>query len=192
MKRTITLAAVLSSVIAGEAAAREWRGCSAAIQIVAEGKLSTLWQFEGRGSCRSRAHANDCRRAARDAIANCVRAAWAERWSRKLPGQCAPGSESGSTRPFVKGILDTDFGRGRGAEGDQDFKWAVEHAACCWLHPTGGRIQVMVGADTSGDTGCQSPAAFQEGFDLPLEPAYQVDCQSVRDKGYCAVRTGGR
>jgi len=193
MKRTITLAAVLSSVTVGDAAAREWRGCSAAIQIVAEGKLSTLWQFEGRGSCKSNARANDCRRAARDAIANCVRTAWDERWSRKLPGQCAPGSESGSSRPFVKGILDTDFGRGRGSEGDQDFKWAVEHAACCFLHPNGGRIQVRVGANTSGDTGCRSPATFTEGsFDLPLEPDYQVDCQSVRDKGYCAVRTGGR
>ena len=39
MKRTITLAAVLSSFVAGDAAAREWRGCSAAIQIVAEGRL---------------------------------------------------------------------------------------------------------------------------------------------------------
>ncbi len=193
MKRTITLAAVLSSVIAGDAAAREWRGCSAAIQIIADGKLSTLWQFEGRGSCRNRAHANDCRRAARDAIANCVRTAWDERWNRKLPGQCAPGSESGSNRPFVKGIYDTDFGRGRGSEGDQDFKWAIEHAACCYLHPTGGRIQVKVGANTSGDTGCRSPASIQEGsFDLPLHSDYQVDCQSVRDKGYCAVRTSGR
>ncbi len=49
MKRTITLLAVFSSIIPGAAAAREWRGCSAAIQIVADGKLSTLWQFEGGG-----------------------------------------------------------------------------------------------------------------------------------------------
>ena len=127
------------------------------------------------------------------AIANCVRGAWRDRWDRKLPGECAPGSESGSTRPFVKGILDTDFGRGRGSEGDQDFKWAVEHAACCRLHPTGGTIQVMVGVDTRGDTGCQSPSRIQEGpFDLMLEPDYQVDCQRVREKGFCAVRTGGR
>jgi len=29
-------------------------------------------------------------------------------------------------------------------------------------------------------------------FDLMLEPDYQVDCQRVREKGFCAVRTGGR
>jgi len=193
MKRTTTLALLLVSLVAEDAAAREWRGCSASIEIVADGKRATLWELEGRGSCRNRAHANDCRRAARDAIANCVRGAWRDRWERKLPGECAPGSESGSTRPFVKGILDTDFGRGRGSQGEQDFKWAVEHAACCSLHPTAGPLQVAVGADTAGDTGCQSPASIQEGpFDLMLQQNYQVDCRRVREQGVCAVRTGGR
>jgi hypothetical protein len=191
MTTVIVLLVLLFTFGARDAAAREWRGCSAAIQIISDGRLSTLWQFEGRGSCRSRAYANDCRRAARDAIANCVRAAWRDRWSRRLPGECASGTES-SNRPHVKGIMNTNFGRGAGSQGDQDFKWAVERNACCFLNPAGGQVRVEVGADTSGDTGCSSPKSLQEGpFDLPLD-LYDVDCARVRAQGYCAVRTNGR
>ncbi len=193
MKPLIAIAVLLGSVVVAQpSAAREWRGCKASIAILADGRRSTLWEFEGRGSCRNRAHANDCRRAARDAIANCVRGAWRDRWDRKLPGECATGNESASDRPFVKGIANTGFGRGRGSRGDQDFKWAVEHAACCKLNPNAGNIRVIVGADTQGDSGCRSPSKIQEdAFDLTLERNYQVDCRRVREQGFCAVRTGG-
>jgi hypothetical protein len=176
----LLLSCVVLIGLALPAAAREWRGCTARIHVFTPWRAAVVWQFEGRGSCRSRVYGNDCRRAARGAIGACLTEAWARRWERRLPGSCFP--VSGSNRPFVQGIGGTSFGRGPGSEGDQDFKWAVERAACCTMGLTGRNVSVTVGGSSSGDTGC---ALSGEGIDWQLESNYVVNCRSFRNKGYC-------
>jgi hypothetical protein len=131
------------------------------------------------------------RTTARDAIAHCVRAAWPDRWSRKLPGEYAIGTES-SNRPHVKGIMNTDFGRGPGAIGDQDFKWAVERNACCFLTRPAARWM---------SRSAPAPAETRAAALRPGSRRVPSNCRSSRStrstaracaQGYCAVRTNGR
>lgn len=188
MPRTIfLLLAVAVLVLADGATAREWRGCAAQIRLEIP-KTIVLWGFEGRGSCRSRVYANDCRRAARGAILACVRDSWAIRWERRLSGSCVSTEGSGSNRPFVKGIFDTDFGRGRGAQGDQDFKWAIEHKLCCEVAPNARTVNARVGVHTYGDTGCWREGGRPDSMDV-VEGNYVADCEAARAQGFCAVRT---
>jgi hypothetical protein len=176
----LMLAAAVLAALAFPASAREWRGCTAKIHVYTQWRSAIVWQFEGRGSCRSNVYGNDCRRAARGAIGACLTEAWDRRWERRLPGSCFPVSNS--NRPFVKGIGATSFGTGPGAQGQQDFKWAVERAACCTLGLTGRNESVSVGGSSSGDTGC---ARTNEAIDWPLESNYRVDCRSFRNSGFC-------
>jgi len=166
------------------AGAVEWRGCRGEIVIQGDNDYRTIWQFEGRGSCKNRAHANDCRRAAKGAIEACVFDAWRARWERRLPNSCRP--LSGSSRAHVKNIADTFFGRGPGAQGAQDFKWAVEQAACCRLSPNRDRVTVTIGVTSYGDKGCQSDKTEEVGqIDRVIEGNYTADCRAARAKGIC-------
>jgi hypothetical protein len=165
-----------------QAAATEWRGCRGEIGIHDDRhNFVSLWQFEGRGSCKNRAHANDCRRAARGAIVACAQEAWRTRWDRRLPDVCRPVSG----RAHVKGIADTFFGRGPGAEGAQDFKWAVERAACCQMHRDSDRVAVRVGVSSHGDKGCQREEPSEVGEIGVLLDNYTADCRAVRARGVC-------
>jgi hypothetical protein len=189
MLRTIFfLLAVAVLLLADDAAAREWRGCSAQLRLEAPGTI-VLWSFEGRGSCRSRVYANDCRRAARSAILACVRDSWAIRWERRLSGSCVSAEGSGSNRPYVKGIFNTNFGRGNGAKGDQDFKWAIEHKLCCEIAPTARTVTARVGVHIFGDAGCWREGAGRPDTMDVVEGNYVADCQAARAQGFCAVRT---
>jgi hypothetical protein len=171
---------VLSFVATAQA--REWRGCSGSLKIWAPYKTTvTIARFEGRGSCRSRVYANDCRRAARGAIQYCVSELWRTRWDRVVPYACREAASG--TRPFVAGLYNTSFGRGPGAQGVQDVKWAIERAACCQMFPSTRNVSVSVGASSSGDKGCQS--SMPEWADWQLESNYRVDCRTFRQRGYC-------
>jgi hypothetical protein len=175
----LLFAAAIAFVCAAPASAREWRGCAATFVVASPAGSRVIWRFDGRGSCRSRAYANDCRRAAKGAIDACARDAWSVRWERRIPGTCRP--QSGSNRPFVQGLYNTAFGRGYGALGDQDFKWEVERAACCHLYPNANTATVGVGWNVSGDKGCV--ARLQEA--TYLEYAYVAECRRFRERGYC-------
>lgn len=177
-----TLAVMLWPQHAG---ATEWRGCRGAIDVRdSVDNFRTIWEFEGRGSCKNRTHANDCRSAARGAIETCVREAWRTRWEYRLPAACHPAS--GTSRAHVKGIADTFFGRGPGARGRQDFKWAVEQAACCQMHPNRDSVTVSVSATSYGDKGCQSDKIREVGeVDWLIERTYTADCRAARARGIC-------
>lgn len=166
-----------------QAHATEWRGCRGTIDLREPGAIHTIWEFEGRGSCRNRAHANDCRRAARGAIETCVREAWRTRWDRRLPDACRP--VPGSNRAHVKGIADTFFGRGPGSQGRQDFKWAVERAACCAMHRNSDSVDVAITASSYGDKGCEGSKTGEVGeVDWQID-FYTADCRAVRARGVC-------
>lgn len=181
LNRTLLIAALVGVALASvhPAAARIWRGCAVEITVVAEGKARDIWSFEGRGSCKNKFHANDCRRAARGAIDYCIQDAWRARWDFRIPSSCYP--TSGSSRPYVKGLANTSFGRGPGAQGDQDFKWAVERAVCCHLHPNRNRVTAQVSWNVHGDKGCRESVEEAQY----LEAEYVAQCRRFRDRGFC-------
>jgi len=180
MKWTIPLllAAAFAASLA-DAAAREWRSCEANIVILGHSRSLAIWTFEGRGSCRNKRHLEDCRKAARGAIEFCMRDSWRLRWQRRLSGGCA--SSTSGNRAFVKGILGAPFGRGPGAQGQQDFKWAIERAACCRLFRDRDRATVTVGVKSSGGKGCGGPNVI----DFSVEGAYAIDCKRFRERNRC-------
>jgi hypothetical protein len=183
----LLLAAMIIAASVGVAEATISRGCTGKFFVKAPySGTVVIWTFEGRGTCRNSIHANDCRRAARSAIGYCVQEAWRARWQRTIPAACR--ETPGSSRPFVKGLAGTAFGRdrGHGSQGDQDFKWEVERAACCRLNPLADQVTVSVSASAFGDTGCAAVGA--EGSDWVLEPAYVADCRLARQRGFCARR----
>ena len=188
MRNLLTLLVLAAATLAAtlwpqQAGATEWRGCRGAIDVRGSGDVRTIWEFEGRGSCKNRAHANDCRRAARGAIEACAREAWRTRWDRRLPAACHP--LSGTSRAHVKGIADTFFGRGSGSQGRQDFKWAVERAACCSMYRNRDSVKVSITASSYGDKGCQSDKTGEVGeADWQIDD-YTADCRAVRARGVC-------
>lgn len=133
--------------------------------------------FKGRGRCRNRLKANDCRRQARDLIVRCGRDLWAKRWSRSVPSSCA--GSSGGSRPYgrivswgsdgISPVIRTQL--------TNDVKRAVEHSACCVLRPRDRQVNFSVYLAVHGDTGC--------GHKSFVEKIYKADCRSLRAKGLC-------
>lgn len=157
-----------AAAVSDGASAREWRGCDGRINVIAQGRSSLVTIFQGRGSCRSRVYANDCRRAARGAIESCVFELWRTRWERRFPGACLP--VSGTNRPFVTGLS-------LRWESGEDIKLAVERAACCDLGLSGRNVSVAVTARSDGDDRCAA--------NWTLEPNYRVNCRRFRNDGLC-------
>lgn len=98
---TVLLALALQAVMAIPAVADITRGCKARWEVQYGGGARAFGEFESRGRCRSRAYANDCRRAARGYAQECFRGAWNERWNedvragRRKPAGCIGRSNFG-------------------------------------------------------------------------------------------------
>jgi hypothetical protein len=135
--------------------------------------------LNGRGTCRSTAYANDCRRRARDAIISCAVGIWAERWTRRVPTSVCESADNG--RPPHAGVTRW------GAPGvpssvratlTNDVKRALEHTACCVLNPTARRLSFDVDLYVNGDARCPHIR------DLIGQP-YEANCRQLRNQGLC-------
>lgn len=125
-------------------------------------------QVNGRGTCRGKAWANDCRRNARGAIIHCGRGLWADRWNRRIPGHVCESADN--SRPPHAGIQTWTKYPG-------DIKKALEHAACCRLIPKARQLNFAVYLSISGDTRCPHRE--------DLERVYKADCRALRKQGLC-------
>lgn len=139
-------AALLSLILAPPAQADITRGCSAQWVVRAGPSERVVASFDSRGRCRNRIHANDCRRAARDAAMACFRDHWARRWDDRiragtaLPPNCVGRGDTG-VRGYRVG----------------DIKRALEQQACGFGAPP---FPVTVIGRTRGDTGCGGEVAL--------------------------------
>ncbi len=85
--KTVTMRMLSASAIAGlrsfsiPAAADITRGCKARWEVRFGATTVTFADFDVRGRCRSKAYANDCRRAARAYAQECFRSHWNYRWN---------------------------------------------------------------------------------------------------------------
>lgn len=178
-----------------------YRGCTGFLDIGVIGgdgvdslgpRSKMLDEFEGRGQCNSTVQANTCRVRAKDNIFRCANDLWAARWSLigdpddanpdgGLPLSCQ-GRATGAkgVGPFRKNPFGQYF----------DIKHAIEHAACCELQPGARTVNVSVFVNSVGDNGCGNNRAFGRYREQrTLEGNYVAECQQLRARGLCAVRT---
>lgn len=130
---------------------------------------------DGRGYCRNRARAGQCRDRARRALFSCHRALWRERWTPSgVNDACAPSLDS--SRPPHAHIVEW----ARGGEGD--IKGSIERQMCCDVEPDARSVTgaVVAYGYESGHRQC--------GGREVLEPAYVARCAELRDAGLCRPR----
>ncbi len=145
MKRIAFALAFAAQAHAGvPASAETFRGCKGYYMVTNPGSglgAEYFHTFDGRGRCRGKAWANDCRRMARDFIIDCFGDAWRMRWDQEVlsgdarPGRCLPRGPIG-VRNYTL----------------QDLKGAIERAACRLGVDTPARV--LVTGMVSGDKGC--------------------------------------
>lgn len=133
--------------------------------------------FEGRGRCKNKLKANDCRRQARDLIVKCGKDLWAKRWSKSVPPSCA-AAPSGS-RPYarIKTWGSEGVWSAVRAKLKNDVKRSVEHSACCVLRPTDRQVNFSVYLAVHGDKGCRHKSFVAN--------TYKANCENLRAQGLC-------
>lgn len=158
------------------------RGCTARLEVTSApyvGKADRpdrskertypIDQFEGRGSCRNRIRANDCRRRARDSIFRCARDLWNSRWDRDFPDSCYGRGSNGVHHlgPFPPN-----------RDGNvEDLKFAMERMACCSLHPRYDHLDITLKVRSWGQKRCAGEETLYVGYD--------ADCKRLRSLGWC-------
>ena len=188
MKRTITLAAVLSSVIAGDAGRARMarlqrrdpdhcrRQALDAVAVRGSRQLrepSPRQRLPPRRPRRDRAlRAHRLERAVEPKAAGTMRA-----WKReRIDSAFREGDSRHRFRPWAR------LGGGPGLQMGGRARGLLRPAPDGWQDPGPGRRRHERTHRLPGVR-----PAFHEGFfDLSLEPGYQVDCQSVREAGVIA------
>ncbi|GJM16663.1 MAG: hypothetical protein DHS20C13_19900 [Thermodesulfobacteriota bacterium] len=69
----------------------------------------------------------------------------------------------------------------------------MEYHACCKMQPGSDNVDLRLKVTSVGDKGCGPKDKLTKKFIeiRTLEDKYEVDCNKVIEKGYCATRTGG-
>ncbi len=159
------------------ASAETTRGCNASIQIrvvESQGAVGArnvlLERFSGRGRCRGRAWATDCRRDARSRINRCISHLWDLRWNPQMPVSC-DASRGSSVGMQNLGPL------APGPGNHWNIKRAIERASCCGANDGARMISARVTLRTTGDTGCSGEQVISRG--------YVSRCVELRRQGIC-------
>jgi hypothetical protein len=159
------------------------RGCSAGFQIlIADGStFADLGSIEGRGSCRNKAQANECRQRARGEIDRCIAGLWRDRQKNAIAPECN-SLVSGSSR---SGAKLTWSGIYLIAEPNR-LTARMAYAACCRMRPSAAQLQVQVVGAIEGDKSCGDLKVGQDryrsGFSLSN---YDMSCTAWREQGLC-------
>lgn len=176
MLRWSPAAALVSvALLSGTAAADISRGCKAEVVVHVDPKKTVIAEIEGRGTCKNRFHADDCRHRARDAITTCMQDLWYRRGANALPASC---TISTGPRPFAVFRWLTPS---RPGVKENKLVDRIRWAACCRLYPgpSAGRLLVHTKVSIRGDDGCRR--------DLDMNPngAAEADCYKYRAEGLC-------
>ena len=160
------------------------RSCSASVDLWIDdskgNKAAELGTIEGRGSCQSKLHANDCRARARGEIDQCRHDMWANRQANSIPASCktlvSNSSRSGARLTYA-GIALFEPNR---------LMARAALAACCRMRPNSDKLTIQIGGRIVGDKKC---AATKIGNDRYQEeyafPRYEMSCKAWRDQGLC-------
>lgn len=162
------------------------RGCSASVFFGMTGdgptRFEDLASIEGRGACKNKNHANDCRAQARAQIDKCLSDLWNGRDQNAIPGSCksllSSSGRSGARLEYI-GVY-------RIAEPSRLTARAA-FRACCQVKPNAAKLNILFQGFLSGDKKCASgkvgDGKYQEQFFLPT---YDMNCNAWRAQGICA------
>jgi hypothetical protein len=168
---TIVLAAGMIMASAPPLYAEIMRGCSASLYVKASGAVMTLASIEGRGVCKNKVQANDCRVSAHKKIEICLKSLWRVRQKNEMPFEC---SSIGGSREGAKLTWDGIYPI---AEPNR-LSARMAYAACCKLKPNSTQLQLITASKYSGDSGCGAPGTFEY-------PKYDMNCEAWRSQGLC-------
>jgi len=164
LRWSLATALISAALVSGTAAAEISRGCRANVLVHTGNSSALVAQVEGRGFCKNRFHANECRERARDAIATCMQDLWAQREQNALPPSC---TIIGSGRPFA--ILSW------ASSGLRLFRNSLNHQTgwqvCCRLGRH-GQPPYFLQVSIQGDHGCTR--------DFPLSDGAFARCNMIR------------
>jgi len=185
----IALAGVIA--VAPTASAETARGCRGQLWIFVGDRQNAgearelVASFEGRGTCKNRFHADDCRKRAADGIIRCARDMWATRNSGRLPPSCREERGDSFARVQLEGIMPGVFR----AESILD---RTRYAACCKFNHRAPQVVTNLWVQVTGDIGCISKhrtgvEAIQQGSTSPhaVDEHAVFQCAAVRSSGWC-------
>lgn len=150
------------------------RSCSGTLW----GPVRDIATINGEGTCKNKAHANDCRKQAQDAILACAKALYAARTSgTKVPAACKGGGGAKSAvlhwDQVILGIRGNNLG--------DRVRWNT----CCRGKPPNTN-QTKVFLSVAGDKGCGGTKTGKNTFqsDYNIGTIF-FDCQKQRQNGLC-------
>jgi len=184
-RRLMLAFAALLVLGAAPARADITRGCSASLDVfVMDGKPKAaygLGSIEGRGGCKNKAHANDCRARARAEIDRCRADLWKGRQVNAIPGSCnnlVQGSGRSGAKLQYDGIYTI-------AEPNRLTARAAR-IVCCTVRPNADKLKISFEGRINGDKKCASTKIgkdnYQDEYGLGQ---YDMSCKAWRAQGIC-------
>jgi hypothetical protein len=183
----VAFTAALSTLAAVPPAGAETaRGCLGELRIFdrARDDIQKQWEllatFEGRGTCKNKLHANDCRKRAADGIIRCAREMWDTRNGGTLPASCTQERGNSFARTKLEGINPALFR-------PQSVLDRARFAACCKFNRVASQVPTNLWVVVIGDTGCiskKSSLKFDEqgGSWHTVDKSATLQCAAVRGR----------
>jgi hypothetical protein len=160
------------------------RICKASIEVRVLASPQHNWsneyiaRLEGRGACANSVWANRCRERARDAIDDCRKALWDNRFTNAIPAACRSGTD---TRPGARLTWD---GIATFPQSDRIFSRVI-HSACCRQKPNASAVTVEVHGTIWGGEKCGSRVGIGHyQSDYKMAGPFGIDC-NYWAKGIC-------
>ncbi|WP_375202247.1 hypothetical protein [Hyphococcus sp.] len=196
--------AIAVCLMTSQASADIHRGCSGAIysasvawvnkkgEHIKSGNASAapaemVVDLEGRGFCKRKAQAHECRKDAKNAIVACGRWIWEHRWSSTMAeriGGCVTAFSGSRAQAKVN-----DWARSDQPDVNLygDIKRTIEYNSCCVQRPHAQDVWSIVRLrSTSTNPATWSPqASCSHTMDFSTD--YHSDCTKLRAEGLCGA-----
>lgn len=180
--RALPLVGLLAlSAIAQTAFADVSRICRANISARAGGKNVLIANIEGKGFCKNKFHADDCRTRARKSIEACLGALWPAHMSDQPPQECRAATGG---RPSANLVYDGIYLIPHSSR----YLQRLAHAGCCLMQPTQDFVTVSVWAEKWGKNHCAGFKVSKDHYEdenVYVHGPVNFDCKKRRAEGLC-------
>ncbi|WP_428410499.1 hypothetical protein [Hyphococcus sp.] len=196
--------AVAVSLVTSQASAEIHRGCSGWIESYSVAWVNkkgdhVKWgngspppgelvaAIEGRGFCRGKSQADECRKDAKNAVVACGRWIWEHRWSATMAERIG-GCVTAFSGSRAQGKID-DWARSDQPDVNLygDIKRTVEYNSCCVQRPHAqdvwSTVSLRVSSTNSEVWNPQASCAYSTDF----SEDYHSDCTALRAEGLCGA-----
>lgn len=160
------------------------RSCSADVYVGINGtsSIASIGSIAGRGSCKNKSKANECRAVAREQIDRCVDGMWRDRQKNALAPECTSLS-AGSGRDGAKLAWEVAYPIAEPAR----LTARMAYQTCCKLRPDAGKIKVHISGNITGDKNCGTEKVGNDQYRSHFElQTYDMNCDAWRAQGICS------